>query len=161
MKKRLPFRAWFYFRTGYSQYFAFILALANMFTLTYYLAIADNPALDVIFPSFTSYVIISSIIGIPLLSIVGYAHMKRSPAYASEQDVSAEAQPYNYKLPPGIWKEVMAPFYLEMLVMGRKSLSNEKISNEELNQLITLEKRLELLTEGGSLPKPKKFDEIN
>jgi len=73
--------------------------------------------------------------------------------------ISAEAQPYNYKLPPGIWKEVM--FYLEMLVMGRKSLSNEKISNEELNQLITLEKKLELLTKGGSLSKPKKFDEIN
>ena len=161
MKKNLPFRSWFYFRTGYTQYFAFILGLGNMFTLTYYLAISDNPALETIFPSFTAYVIISSIIGIPALVIFGYFHMKKSPAFSSEQEISMESNPYHYKLPPGIWSEIYAPFFLSLLILERKSITGEKISMEDLDRLNKLEKNLELLKEGRSLPKPKKFFEIN
>jgi hypothetical protein len=161
MKKNLPFRSWFYFRTGYSQYFAFLLALGNMFTLTYYLAITKNPALNELFPSFSSYVIISAIIGIPILTFIGFIHMKRSHAYSSEQDVSAEAQPYNYKLPPGIMKECIVPLYLQILSLNKSLFTNEKISDDEVNKLLDLEKKLELLNSGASLPKPTKFDEIN
>jgi len=159
LKKTLPFRSWFYFRIGYTQYFAFILALANMLTLTYYLVIADS-SLHSIFPSFTSYVVISTIIGIPILAFVGFLHMKKSPAFASEQEISAEANPYNYKLPPGLWKECVVPLLFELLILLKKNINEEKPDSNDLMRLKELEKKFDLLKDGGSLPKPKTFDII-
>jgi hypothetical protein len=160
MKKKLVFRSWSYFRVGYAQYFAFILAMLNMLTTTYYLAIKDDPTINTIFPNFSIYVIISSVIGVPLLVIVGYLHMKKSPAFSADQDILWESFPYSYKLPPGIQKECIAPLYLELLRLGRKSLSNEKLTSEELKQLQIFENKLELIAKGGSISIPKKFDEI-
>jgi len=152
LRKRMPFRAWYYFRAGYSQYFAFILALINMYTLTYYLAIADNPALHSIFPNFYLYAVVFSVVGFPLLVIVGYIHMKKSQAFSSEMDITAEAFPYNYRLAPGIQSECIAPLYLELLRLGRKALSNETITEEELKKINELNQKLDLLATGGSLP---------
>ena len=104
MKKNLIFRAWFYFRTGLSQYFSFVIAIGNMFTITYYLLIENITFFDNVFPSFSIYVIISSIIGIPSLTILGFVHMKKSHAYKSEANIIHESLPYNYKLMPGIHK---------------------------------------------------------
>ncbi len=151
MKKKLPFRAWYYFRVGYVQYFTFILALANMFTITYYLAITNDPSLKIVFPSFSAYVIISTLIGIPILVIVGFVHLKRSHAYTSEIDISVESNPYNYKLYPGILRECMAPLYLELLVLGRKYLSDEKLTEEEIKKLEILQEKLEFISKGGNL----------
>lgn len=155
MKKKLPFRSWYYFRIGYAQYFAFILALGNMLTLTYYLVLTNEPSFKTIFPSFSIYVLVSSVIGVPLLMLVGYAHMKRSHAFTSEQDITVESNPYSYKLAPGISRECMAPLYLELLRLGRKSLSDEKLTDDELNRLRELEKKLDLIAKGNSLPKPE------
>lgn len=159
MKKNLPFRAWFYFRTGLSQYFSFVIALGNMFTITYYLLIDNLSFFDSVFPSFSSYVITSSIIGIPLLTVLGFIHMKKSHAYKSEADIVHESLPYNYKLMPGIHKECLAPLYLELLRLGKKSLTDEKISDEEIKEIEILEAKLEMLSKGGSLTEPTKFDE--
>lgn len=159
MKKNLHFRAWFYFRTGLSQYFSFVIALGNMFTITYYLLIENIQSFDILFPSFSSYVIISSIIGIPLLTIVGFIHMKKSNAYKSESNILNESLPYNYKLIPGIHTECLAPLYLELLRSGRKSLQDEKISNEDIEKIESLEAKLDHLAKGHSLTIPKKFDE--
>lgn len=158
MKKKLAFRSWYYFRTGYAQYFAFVLALGNMLTLTYYLVLTNEPSFKTIFPSFSIYVIVSSVIGVPLLMLVGYAHMKRSHAFTSEQDITVESNPYSYKLAPGIVRECMAPLYLELLKLGRKSLSEEKLTDEELTKLQELEKKLDLIAQGGSLPKQSMKD---
>ena len=153
------FRAWFYFRTGLSQYFSFVIALGNMFTITYYLLIDNSTSFDILFPSFSSYVIISSFIGIPLLTIVGFVHMKKSHAFKSESNIIHESLPYNYKLMPGIHKECLAPLYLELLRLGRKSLNDEKISDDEIKKIELLESKLEFLAKGNSLTIPKKFDE--
>ena len=51
-KKNLSFRGWYYFRTGWSTYFAFILAAINTLTVTYFLAIENYPSLKLVFPSF-------------------------------------------------------------------------------------------------------------
>lgn len=160
MKKKLAFRAWSYFRIGYGQYFSFILALINMFTTTYYLAIKDDPNISILFPNFSVYVIISSVIGIPLLAMVGYVHIKKSHAFTADQEITAESYPYNYKLSPGIQKECMAPLYLELLKLGRKLLSDEKLTIEESEKLQKLEDKLDFIIKGGSLTKPKEFDEI-
>jgi len=160
LKKHLSFRLWFYFRTGYGQYFAFIIALFNMFTITYYLLLDNISSLDVIFPSFSSYVIISSIIGIPSLVILGFVHIRKSHAYKSEADITTESHPYMYKLLPGITAECLAPLYLELLRFGRKSLSNKKLTDDEIKKLHELETKLELISKGGSLTIPKKFDDL-
>lgn len=151
MKKKIPFRAWYYFRVGYVQYFTFILALANMFTITYYLVVTSDPSLKIVFPSFSAYVVISTLIGIPLLVLVGFVHLKRSHAFTSEMDISVESNPYNYKLYPGILRECMAPLYLELLILGRKSLSDEKLTEEEIKKLEILQKKLDFISQGGSL----------
>ena len=52
MQRNLAFRAWFYFRNGWSTYFAFIFAAINTLTVTYFLAIERAPSLQAIFPSF-------------------------------------------------------------------------------------------------------------
>lgn len=152
LKKKLPFRAWYYFRTGYSQYFAFTLALINMYTLTYYLAISDNPTLKAIFPNFYIYAIVFTAIGFPLLALVGYSHIKRTRAFSSEMDITIESNPFSYKLYPGIQKECVAPLYLELLRLGRKSLSGETVTEEELKKLKELESKLSIISSGESLP---------
>ena len=81
MGKNKGFRSWYYFRMGWSTYFAFIFAAINTLTVTYYLAIEKVPILVSIFPSFFQYVLIVSLIGIPMLILIGYAHYKRSKAY--------------------------------------------------------------------------------
>ncbi len=160
LRKNLLFRLWFYFRTGYGQYFGFIIALANMFTITYYLLLDNISYLDNIFPSFSVYVIISSIIGIPFLVIIGFIHIKKSHAYRSEADITTESHPYFYKLLPGIQSECIAPLFLELLRLGRKSLLNEKLDEEEKKKLRDLENKLEWISEGKMLDIPKKFDDL-
>ena len=160
MTKSIPFRSWYYFRTGYTQYFSFILAVANMFTITYYLAIEKNHTLEFVFPSFSSYIIISSIIGIPLLVLAGFLHMRRSRAFTSEAEITNESNPYNYKLTPGIQKEVFAPFLLQLLILTRRSFSSEKLNIDETDQLKKLCEKLDYLVKGGMLEIPKKFDDL-
>ena len=93
-KTNLGFRSWYYFRTGWSTYFAFILAAINTLTVTYFLAIENYPSLKTVFPSFEQYIIIIVSIGIPLLVTVGYIHFKRTHAFKSEVDVLIESNPY-------------------------------------------------------------------
>ena len=78
MREAIPFRAWFYFRMGWATYFAFIFAAVNTLTVTYFLAIENYPSLQVVFPSFAYYIVIVSLIGVPLLVAIGYIHFKKS-----------------------------------------------------------------------------------
>ena len=94
MADNLLFRAWYYFRMGWSTYFAFILAAINTLTVTYFLAIDNYPSLKAIFPSFEVYIVLIVSIGIPLLVLIGYAHYKRTVAFKSEVDVQMESNPY-------------------------------------------------------------------
>ena len=93
-KNGIFFRFWYYFRTGWSTYFSFILAAINTLTVTYFLAIDNYPSLKIIFPSFEQYVITIIIIGIPTLVTIGYFHFKRTKAFKSEVDVLIESNPY-------------------------------------------------------------------
>src|SRR5579864_5276595 len=133
MKKIRPFRYWFYFRQGWATYFAFIFAAINTMTVTYYLVIKDAPILKQIFPSFVEYLLFMAMIGVPLLIGIGYVHYKRSRAFHAEADITTESNPYFYKLPPGYWKETLAPTYLMMTILLVKLLKNEKLTNMEIN----------------------------
>ncbi len=154
MKKDFLFRSWYYFRTGYSTYLAFVIAAINMLVVVYYLAIEKSPLLKAAFPSFTLFSILVIILGVPLSIFIGLLHMKRSPAYTSEIDISVESNPYYYKLPPGYWREVLAPAFLELLRLNVKLLNKEPLSQDEINSMEELQKKLEILINGGFVGKP-------
>lgn len=149
MKKKLPFRAWFYFRQGWTTYFAFIFAAVNTMVTTYYLAIENIPALKSVFPSFLIYVSIVTGIGIPILVFVGYVHYKKSAAYAAEADINVESYPYFYKIPPGWNKEVLFPLYLTITQLLVKISKNEKLTEDEMEKIKEIEKNLYKLIKGG------------
>ena len=94
MRKNIGFRSWFYFRTGWSMYFAFILSAVNTLTVTYYLAIERAQVLKDIFPSFLIYVVFFVVIGVPILITVGIIHFKKTSARKAEVDISIETNPY-------------------------------------------------------------------
>ena len=148
-RSRMPFRSWYYFRTGYGTYLAFILAAVNMMVVVYYLAIKNVPTLEIVFPSFAIWALTITAGGVPLGVFLGWMHVKRSAAYSSEVDIQVEANPYYYKLPPGYWVEVFAPTYLELLRLNLKLLNKEPLTEEEHKHIKELQKKLENLIGGG------------
>lgn len=153
MKKNLGFRAWFYFRQGWSTYFAFILAAINTMVTTYYLAIKNIPDLQGVFPSFVNYIAVFSAIGIPVLILIGYVHYKRTQAFAAEAEIGAESNPYLFKLYPGYQPSVLFPFHLILLKSLVKLSNNEKLTDNEINQIKQLQTSMEFLIKGGSINK--------
>ena len=138
MKENLGFRFWFYFRSGWSSYFAFALAALNTLTVTYYLAIEKYPVLQTIFPNFLQYVLIIVSIGIPLLILVGYAHWKRTPAYRSEADIWMESNPYQARML--VNSEMLIKLNLRLIELIVKQSKNESISDDELNEIMEIQK---------------------
>ena len=94
MSRNRGFRGWYYFRMGWSTYFAFMFAAINTLTVTFYLAIEKYPGLEFLFPTFFHYVLIVTAIGIPVLISIGYIHFKRTAARRTEMDVNYETNPY-------------------------------------------------------------------
>lgn len=161
MRKKLGFRAWYYFRIGWGTYFAFVLAAINTMVTTYYLAIKDIPFLKTIFPSFAHYVVILSVIGIPILVLAGYLHYKKVAAFSAEADIVAESHPYSYKLPPGYNREALFPLYLMMTNVLVKLSKNEKLTTKELDEITELQKKMETLIEGGYVGKPQNKSDLS
>jgi len=140
MSMRILFRSWFYFRTGWSTYFAFVLGAVNTLTVTYYLAVEEIPILKEIFPTFIHYVVVAIIIIIPTLTTIGYIHFKKSQSYKAEADVSIEANPHFYRLIQTT--EVTLPLYLEILKLLTKLSVNEKLTDEEITRIAKIESDL-------------------
>ena len=137
MRNNPGFRAWFYFRQGWSTYFAFIFAATNTLTVTYYLAIENYPSLKSIFPSFEQYIIIVVLVGIPLLIGIGYAHYKKTPSYRAEADVWMESNPY--------WARVLVNTQLSLTLNMKltdillKLSSKQEITQNEINEIKELQ----------------------
>jgi len=74
------FRAWYYFRVGYSTYLTFLLGFVSTIITVYYLAINNISFLKVVFPSFWIFSILAITVGVPLAIFSGYFHVKRSRA---------------------------------------------------------------------------------
>ena len=131
--ENVGFRSWYYFRMGWTTYFAFIFAAINTLTVTYYLAIERIPALVTIFPNFFQYILIISTIGIPLLVIVGYIHYKRTVAFKSEVDVIMESNPYQRRNVVNI--TLILQSIMETNQMLLKLSKNEKLSETEVGEV--------------------------
>ena len=127
------FRAWYYFRNGWSMYFAFIFAAINTLTVTYYLAIDEIPFLLTIFPTFSHYIGMAVLVGVPCLVIIGYIHFKKTPAARSESTINVEVNPFNRR--SLINSEINLELNLIILNILSKLSNNEKLSEDELNKI--------------------------
>ena len=140
MEKNLGFRGWFYFRTGWATYFAFIVAAVNALTVTFFLAIENYPSLSVIFPTFFHYIVIVVGVGVPILVLVGYVHFKKSKSYRAEQDILIETSPHFRRMLQNT--EVLLPSYLKLTELMIKLSENKKLTAEELKDVSQLQQKL-------------------
>ena len=140
MEKNLGFRGWFYFRTGWATYFAFIVAAINALTVTFFLAIENYPSLSVIFPTFFHYIVIVVGVGVPILVLVGYVHFKKSKSFRAEADVLIETNPHIRRILQNT--EVLLPSYLKLIESVVKLSENKKLTDKELEEVSKLQKKL-------------------
>ena len=153
---RYATRFWYYFRMGYATYLNFLLGYVSTLVTVYYLALKSAPTLLALFPKFVPFAILATVIGVPFTGLVGWIHLKRSPAYRSETDINMESNPYNYKLPPGYWTDVFAPVYLEILTELKRLMdANNLLRAEDKARVDELEKKLVILKDGGFVGNPR------
>ena len=158
MSTSTGFRGWFYFRMGWSTYFAFILAAINTLTVTYFLAVDNYPALKMIFPSFEIYVLIIISIGVPLLIFIGYSHYKKTKAFKSEVDILLESNPILRR--STVNQDVNLRYQLLLIALILK-LSKDTISEDELNDMKKIQKEITDLIKNRSLFNNLDIDYIN
>tara|TARA_Y100001936_G_scaffold238460_1_gene270305 strand:- start:1853 stop:2347 length:495 start_codon:yes stop_codon:yes gene_type:complete len=139
MGKNPGFRAWFYFRQGWSTYFAFIFAAVNTLTVTYYLAIENYPFLKTIFPSFEQYILIVVLVGLPLLVTIGYAHYKKTPSYRAEADVWVESNPYQARVLVNTQLSLELNMKLTNILL--KLSSKQEITQKEIHEIKDLQSK--------------------
>ena len=140
MKTSLAFRLWFYFRNGWSVYFAFAFAAVNTLTVTYFLAIENYPILSQIFPSFIQYVSVVTLVGIPILTLIGYLHFKKSKAYKSESEVGFESNPYYRRLIMN--SEIMLPIQISILELLTKLSTKNELDENQIKEIENMKKQL-------------------
>jgi len=154
MRKKQSFRGFYYFRTGYVTYFTMIVGLINVLSSTYFLAIKKIPWMVGLFPTFSYYALFCIVVGIPLVIVTGWLHLKKVGTYAAEADISNEASPYNYKLTAGVLSEAYGPAYLNILRINIKKVKGEKLTSEELLEIQKIEEKLQKLIDGGYVGNP-------
>ncbi len=158
MSTSTGFRGWFYFRMGWSTYFAFILAAINTLTVTYFLAVDNYPVLKMIFPSFEIYVLIIISIGVPLLIFVGYSHYKKTKAFRSEMDILVESNPFLRRTT--VNTDIILRLNVNLINLVLK-LSKDTISEDELNDMKKAQKEITDLIKNRSLFNNLDIDYIN
>ena len=137
MKNNLGFRGWFYFRHGFMTYFAFILAAINTLTVTYFLAVDNYPVLNIMFPSFEIYILLITLIGTPLLILIGYAHFKRTQAFRSEIEVFLESNPYQARSMVNV--EMNLQLNLKVIELLLKISKNYNVDEKDLGKIRKLQ----------------------
>jgi hypothetical protein len=141
MNQNIGFRGWFYFRQGWSTYFAFIFAAINTMVVTYYLAIENIPILKIVFPTFYAYVLITASLGIPLLIFIGYAHQKKTASYRSEMDVHYESNPHILRTYNDV--ELNLRLNLKLIDLLITDYEKNNVPNEKLEELLKLKEEIE------------------
>ena len=149
MSRNLLFRSWYYFRQGWSIYFAFILAAINTLTVTYFLAIDNYPILKSVFPSFEQYVAMVVVIGVPLLIIIGYAHYKKTQGFKSEVDVLIETNPYQRR--NTVNNDIILRLNLQLMSTLLKVAKKEDLSEEEIEEITQLHDEILKLSKDRTL----------
>ena len=134
------FRSWYYFRNGWSTYFAFIVAAVNTLVVTYFLAIERYPFLKDVFPTFVHYVILMILLGVPILTFVGYIHFKKTAAFQAEAEIAVEVNPFWRRML--INTEIVIPLQLKLTDLMVRLSKNEKITHDEYEEIKKMQKEL-------------------
>jgi len=155
LNTRFLARIWYYFRMGYSLYLALPLSVFNTIVIVYYLLVPNVVQLQLIFSSFVIFLLVTTLVAVPVAVGFGWIHIKRSPAYTSELDISVEANPYYYKLPPGYWREAYTPLYLELLHLTKRLLeAQDLLTPDDRARIEELERKMRMLIQGGQIGTP-------
>jgi hypothetical protein len=150
------YRSWFYFRTGYNLYLAFLIGFASNIVVLFKLGVADNKYLAPLFPSLTVFTILGLLVAVPVGVFTGLYHMKRSGAYAADASVSLEANPYIYKVLPGKEQEVFLPLWVLTVKGLAKMLDQERtMTAEERKEMETLLEKANALLKGQGVGLPR------
>ena len=136
------FRIWQYFRVGWATYFGLLFAALNTIITTYYLAIDNIGFLENIFPTFGHYVITMILIGIPVLSAVGYIHTKRTAAYKEEAVIKTETNPHHMR--EVINSELLLVIVDRLNKLLMKKLTNVEFTKKELSEMDILKEKLQV-----------------
>ena len=156
MKKNITFRFWYYFRMGWSTYFAFIFAAVNTLTVTYFLAIENYPILKEIFPTFELYLVTIITLGIPTLILIGYLHFKRTPSYRSEAAINYESNPYGRRI--FVNSELNVKLNLELMELILKISNGGKLSENDLSRINSIKDELKQFTNERTLENTKDLE---
>ena len=159
MARNTGFRGWYYFRTGWSTYFAFIFAAINTLTVTYFLAIENYPVLKEVFPTFTIYIILIAGIGIPILTLVGYFHFKRTPSYRAEATVMYETNPFARRM--FVNSELTLQINQKLIDLILRISKNEKISGDDVSRVYEIQEKLNKFTDERTLSNKKDLNFMN
>ena len=93
MNRRIIYRAWRYFRIGYSTYLSFPVSIFNFLTITFYLMIERIPILKTLLPHFMIFAFLGLICLVPIGILFGYLHMRRTMIFGTEAILSATSDP--------------------------------------------------------------------
>jgi hypothetical protein len=143
------FRIWQYFRVGWATYFGLLFAALNTIITTYYLAIDNIGFLENIFPTFGHYVITMILIGIPVLSTVGYIHTKRTAAYKEEAVIKAETNPHHMR--EVINSELLLVIVDRLNKLLMKKLTNVEFTKKELSEMDILKEKIQVHTSSRTI----------
>ena len=156
MTKSLGFRFWYYFRTGWSTYFAFIFAAVNTLTVTYFLAIDNYPILKEIFPTFDVYLLALTGFGVPFLILIGYLHFKRTASYRSEAAITYESNPFARRL--FVNSELNLQINQEIIELILKLSQDKKLSEDDLMRVKKISQKFDEFTKERTLTNKKDLD---
>ena len=159
MVRNTGFRSWYYFRMGWSTYFAFIFAAVNTLTVTYFLAIENYPVLKEVFPTFIIYIIIIVGLGIPILTLVGYIHFKRTPSYRAEATVMYETNPFARRM--FVNSELNLQINQKLIDLILLISKNEKMSDDDISRVYEIQEKLNKFTDERTLSNKKDLDFMN
>ena len=156
MRKNLFSRSWYYFRNGWGTYFAFVFAAINTLVTTYYLAIKHYPPLQEIFPSFSVYVVIITLIGIPILVLVGYLHYKKTTAYKSEIDILYESNPYVRRTL--VNSELILTLNMVLLEKLIKQSNSKELTDIDIDEITKIHHEIKVFMEERGLSNSKDLE---
>jgi len=156
--------AWFYFRTGYSFYFVFLVSGLNALMIAYFVVILGTTCeagksleesgdilciIRWIFPNFGYFVLFTLAVGGPLLVVVGYWHHAKNQLGTHAQ-VDWKSNPYYFQL-IGHNKIIFQILneLLEDMIEKRKIKSILK-EDARLKELENMKKDIDSLLKGGT-----------
>ena len=85
-------RRWYEFRLGHTTYLSFLLGLTNFLLLSYNFLIAQIPVLKDLFSSILQFMVVCTIIYVPLAVYIGHWH--KCTQLPTDLGVAGEKNPY-------------------------------------------------------------------